>query len=243
VVLAGATQAAAQDTDLELVLLADASGSITDAEIRFQREGYAEAMTDPSVLAAIAGTAYGSIAVTYVEWAANQVTVAEWTRIADREDAELFAARVLAPPRRAIGRNAIGAALLEGLHLMETNDIDGWRRVIDFSGDSVNNYSGPSIAAARQEVLAAGVTINGLPILRPGDPGRAMGGLEALFAERIVGGPHAFVVTAESRASFAEAIKRKLILEISGRAPPRNMAASDAPPAGRAAQSSSDFTR
>ncbi|MEE4118718.1 MAG: DUF1194 domain-containing protein [Paracoccaceae bacterium] len=216
--------ALAQDTDLELVLLADASGSIDSREYDLQREGYATAIVDPEVLEAIANTAYGSIAVTYVEWAANQVVVAEWTRIADREDAELFAARVLAPPRRAIGRNAIGSALLEGLELMEENDIEGWRRVIDFSGDSVNSYSGPPIAAARERVLAAGVTINGLPILRPGDPGRAMGGLEALFAERIVGGPSSFVVTAESRASFAEAIKRKLILEISGEVPQRNVA-------------------
>jgi hypothetical protein len=224
VVLALPGLAPAQDTDLELVLLADASGSIDSREYDLQREGYATAIVDPDVLAAIANTAYGSIAVTYVEWAANQVVVAEWTRIADLEDAELFAARVLAPPRRAIGRNAIGSALLEGLALMEENDIDGWRRVIDFSGDSVNSYSGPPIAAARERVLAAGVTINGLPILRPGDPGRAMGGLEALFAERIAGGPNSFVVTAESRASFAEAIKRKLILEISGDVPPRHVA-------------------
>jgi len=223
-VLAAPLAAAAQDTDLELVLLADASGSIDSREYRLQREGYATAIVDPEVLEAISNTAYGSIAVIYVEWATNQVVVAEWTRIADRQDAELFAARVLAPPREAVGRNAIGAALLKGLALMEENEIVGWRRVIDFSGDSVNNYSGPSIVAAREEVLAAGVTINGLPILRPGDPGRAMGGLEALFAERIVGGPNAFVVTAETRASFADAIKRKLILEISGKTPDANPA-------------------
>ena len=216
--------AAAQDTDLELVLLADASGSIDSREYQLQREGYATAIVDPEVLEAIANTAYGSIAVTYVEWAANQVVVADWTRIATEEHARAFAAAILAPPRRAIGRNAIGSALLKGLELMEENDIDGWRRVIDFSGDSVRNYSGPSIAAARDEVLAAGVTINGLPILRPGDPGRAQGGLEALFAEHIVGGQHAFVVTAEDRASFAEAIKRKLILEISGVEPPEHLA-------------------
>jgi hypothetical protein len=214
-----AVPAAAQDTDLELVLLADASGSIDEREYLLQREGYATAITDPEVLEAIANTAYGSIAVTYVEWAANQVVVAEWTRIANAEQAELFAARVLAPPRRAIGRNAIGSALLKGLELMEENDIEGWRRVIDFSGDSVNTYSGPPIAEARERVLAAGVTINALPILRPGDPGRAHGGLEARYAERIIGGPNAFVVTADTRASFAEAIKRKLILEISGQVP------------------------
>ncbi len=211
--------AQAQDTDLELVLLADASGSIDSREYLLQREGYATAIMDPEVLAAIANTAYGSIAVTYVEWAANQVVVADWTRIANAEQAELFAARILEPPRRAIGRNAIGSALLKGLELMETNDIDGWRRVIDFSGDSIRNYSGRPIEDARQQVLGAGVTINALPILRPGDPGRAQGGLEALYADHIIGGQHAFVVTADTRASFAEAIKRKLILEISGSTP------------------------
>lgn len=219
-----ATSAQAQDTDLELVLLADASGSIDETEIAFQRQGYATAITDPRVLAAIANTAYGSITVTYVEWAANQAVVVDWTRISTPAQAEDFAARLLAPPRQAVGRNAIGAALLEGLRLMDINDIDGWRRVIDFSGDSVNNYSGPSIASARAKVLAAGVTINALPILRPDDPGRAHGGLEAAYENQIIGGLGAFVVTAKDRAAFAEAVRRKLILEISGQMPSRELA-------------------
>ena len=214
--LALAAPVHAQDTDLELVLLADASGSIDAREIALQREGYASAMTDPSVLQAIADTAYGEIAVTYVEWAANQAVVVDWMRIGGAEDAERFAAALRAGSRQAYGRNAIGAALLEGLRMMDENEIDGWRRVIDFSGDSVNNYGGPSIEVARAEVLAAGVTINGLPILRPGDPGRAQGGLEALYEERIIGGMGAFVVTAETRDSFAAAVRRKLVLEISG---------------------------
>lgn len=217
--LAWAGAAMAQDTDLELVLLADASGSIDQREIEFQRRGYAEAITDPAVLAAIANTAHGSIAVTYVEWAANQAVVADWTLIDGPESAAAFAAELTDKPRQAYGRNAIGAALIEALRLMDENDFDGWRRVIDFSGDSANSYSGPSIAEARERVLAAGVTINALPILRPGDPGRAHGGLEARYEELIIGGPGAFVVTAESRASFAEAVKRKLILEISGTMP------------------------
>ena len=216
--------AAAQDTDLELVLLADASGSIDAREIAFQRQGYAQAITDPAVLAAISNTAYGTIAVTYVEWAANQVVVADWQLIDGRAAAEAFAAELLSKPRQAYGRNAIGAALLEGLRLMDTNAHDGWRRVIDFSGDSANNWSGPPIAEARDTVLAAGVTINALPILRPDDPGRAHGGLEALYEAQIIGGPGAFVVTAEDRNSFAEAVKRKLILEISAVPGPRVLA-------------------
>jgi len=216
--------AASQDTDLELVLLADASGSIDSREIAFQRQGYAQAITDPEVLAAIRGTAYGSIAVTYVEWAANTATVADWTLIDDPEAAAEFARTLTETPRRAFGRNAIGSALLAALDQIETNAFDGWRRVIDFSGDSVNSYGGPTIAAARETVLAAGVTINALPILRPDDPGRAHGGLEAAYESRIIGGPGAFVVTAETRDSFAEAVKRKLILEISGQMPARDLA-------------------
>jgi len=217
--LLSASVAQAQDTDLELVLLADASGSIDSREIAFQRQGYAQAITDPDVLAAIGGTAYGSIAVTYVEWAANTAVVADWMLIDGPETAQAFADELTGKPRQAYGRNAIGAALLDALRLMDTNAHEGWRRVIDFSGDSANNWSGPSIEEARDTVLAAGVTINALPILRPDDPGRAQGGLEALYEERIIGGPGAFVVTAESRDSFAEAVKRKLILEISGTVP------------------------
>ena len=54
----------AVEVDLELVLLADASGSIDQAEIKFQRQGYASAITHPQVLAIIAKGALGRIAVT-----------------------------------------------------------------------------------------------------------------------------------------------------------------------------------
>lgn len=214
-----ATTASATEVDLELVLLADASGSIDQSEIDFQRQGYAEAITHPDVVYAIQSTLTGSIAVTYVEWAANQAVVVDWMVIDGPETATEFAARLVPPPRLATGRNAIGAALLEGKRLIEDNDIVGLRRVIDFSGDSVNNWSGPSIREARAEVLASNITINALPILRPDDPGRAHGGLESAYAEQIIGGPGAFVVTAENRTSFAAAVRRKLVLEIAGLQP------------------------
>ncbi|MDT8855309.1 DUF1194 domain-containing protein [Paracoccaceae bacterium Fryx2] len=209
----------AQEVDLELVLLADASGSIDQSEIDLQRQGYAAAITHPDVVYAIQSTLTGTIAVTYVEWAANQVTVVDWTIIDGPETAAAFAAQLVPPPRLAYGRNAIGAALLEGRRLIDANEITGLRRVIDFSGDSINNWSGPGIAEARAEVLAANITINGLPILRPGDPGRSGSNLEAEYAERIIGGPGAFVVTADGRDSFARAVRRKLILEIAGLMP------------------------
>ena len=216
----------AQDTDLELVLMADASGSIDQNELLLQRRGYAQAITDPDVIAAIRNTAYGSIAVTYVEWAANQAVVVGWTRIDGPEAAALFAAQLDTPVRRALGRNAIGSALLRGKQLIEENDIDGWRRVIDFSGDSVNNWSGPPIAQARDEVLAAGITINGLPLMLTDDMGRAAT-LEENYRAQIIGGPNAFTLPAANRADFAEAVRRKLILEISGLTPDSAVAMAD----------------
>ncbi|MEM7635080.1 MAG: DUF1194 domain-containing protein, partial [Pseudomonadota bacterium] len=185
-----------REAGLELVLLADASGSIDAEELAFQRQGYASAMTDPRVVAAIESSIYGSIAVTYVEWASNTAVVADWTIIDSLETAQAFAKALTGPPRQAYGGNAIGGALLDAKKLIEANDIRAPRAVIDFSGDSIRNFSGPPIAAARAEVLAAGITINALPILRPEDGRRAGANLEQEYADRIIGGPGAFMVTA-----------------------------------------------
>lgn len=222
-----ATPAAAQgpleEIDLELVLLADASGSIDDAEIALQRRGYAEAMADPEVLWAIRnGGASGRIAVAYVEWAsaASQDVVVDWMVIEDEASAAAFGERLLAPPRMTFGSNAIGSALLKGLELIDTNDYEGWRKVIDLSADSSWNPQGPPIETARDAVLGAEVVINGLAVLCRECSGRPRGGdLEAEFAERLIGGPGSFVVTADGAQSFAQAVRRKLILEIADARP------------------------
>lgn len=214
-----ATAQERREAGLELVLLADASGSIDGEELAFQRLGYASAMTDPRVVQAIESSIYGTIAVTYVEWASNTAVVVDWMIIDGADTAQAFARALTGPPRQAYGSNAIGGALLDAKKLIEANDIRAPRAVIDFSGDSIRNFSGPPIGVARAEVLAAGITINALPILRPEDGRRAGANLEQEYADRIIGGPGAFMVTAEGRASFAEAVRRKLILEISGLTP------------------------
>lgn len=230
--LAGPTGAVGQEAvDLELVLLADASGSIDAAEIALQRRGYAEAMADPQVLWAIErGGRLGRIAVTYVEWAsaASQDVVVPWMVVEDAASAAEFGARLLAGERRAFGSNAIGSALLKGLELIEEDAYRGARQVIDLSGDSSWNPQGPPIAAAREAVAARGVTINGLAILcrEARCSGRPRGGdLEAEYERDLIGGPGAFVVTAEDLGAFMFAVRRKLILEIAGAASPGARAA------------------
>jgi hypothetical protein len=214
--------AAAERVDLELVLLADASGSIDDAEIHFQRQGYAAAITHPEVLAAIAQGYDQRIAVTYVEWGAadSQEVIVPWTIIDGRDSAAAFAKVLLAEPRRAFGRNAIGNAIAVGQALIEANDLAGTRKVIDVSADSANNWGGISIAEARQSALAADIVINGLAILCRRCSGRPNAyDLEAAFAETIIGGPASFVIRADGDERFAEAVRKKLILEIAGAQP------------------------
>ncbi|MEM6438514.1 MAG: DUF1194 domain-containing protein [Pseudomonadota bacterium] len=220
--LLAAPAGAQEAVDLELVLLADATGSIDQAEIEFQREGYAVAITDPSVVHAMTSGPLGRVAVVYVEWAdaASQQVVADWTVIDGPEAAARFAGALLGPPRQAYGRNAIGAALLFGKALIEGNAYDGTRKVLDLSADSANNWNGPSIEEARAEVLADGISINGLAVLCRSCSGRPISyDLEQAFADRIIGGPVSFVVTADDAASFANAVRRKLLLEVSGVTP------------------------
>jgi hypothetical protein len=218
----GSAAEAAERVDLELVLLADASGSIDDGEIQFQRQGYAAAITHPEVLGAIAQGYDQRIALTYVEWGAvnSQAVVVPWTVIDGEKSAAAFADALLAAPRRAFGRNAIGSAIAVGQALIETNDFAGARKVIDVSADSANNWGGIPIPEARQTALAADIVINGLAILCRRCSGRPNTyDLEAAFAERIIGGPASFVIRTDDDARFAEAVRKKLVLEIAGTSP------------------------
>jgi len=211
--------AAQESVDVEIVFLTDASRSIDDVEIRLQRQGYAAAVTHPEVLNAIGNGYLRRIAVTYVEWGDvdSQEVVVPWTIIDGKETAGTFAANLLRAPRLGFGPNAIGNALDAAQALIEGNAIDGTRKVIDFSGDSSYSFGGIPVAVARARALAAGIVINGLAILCRDCSGRpADYDLEEAYATRIIGGPGSFVITADGNDRFAEAVRRKLLLEIAG---------------------------
>ncbi|KAA0681385.1 DUF1194 domain-containing protein [Roseomonas genomospecies 6] len=221
----GADEAAKADTpvDLELVLAVDVSGSVDAEEGRLQREGYVAALTDPKVQAAIRGGPYGRIAVTYVEWAGDgfqRVTV-PWTLLSDRNSVESFASSIAESPYLTAQWTSISAAIDFSARLFNDNGFEGVRRVIDVSGDGVNNRGRP-VQWARDEAVAAGITINGLPILndRPNPwGGAAPTNLDGYYQDHVIGGPGAFLVPAVSFEAFADAILSKLLLEISGLPP------------------------
>lgn len=208
---------AAGPTDLNLVLAVDVSRSIDDDEAQLQREGYVTALTDPAVLAAIEGGMLGAIGLVYVEWAGfeHRRTVVPWSRIDGVEAAQMFASQVAEAPRLALPWTSVSGAILHALDELQAAPFEATRSVIDISGDGDNN-SGPPVAFARDEALAQGVVINGLPIVndRPTFGRRPPMPIDRYYTQQVIGGPGAFIEIADDFRSFREAVRRKLVREI-----------------------------
>ena len=225
--IGGPAQAAPMPVDLELILAVDVSGSVDAIEARLQREGYIAAMTSDKVIKAIQSGPYRRIALSYVEWAGEQYqqTIMPWTLIENLQDAQNFMSKVADSPYVAIRWTSISAAIDYAMGLFSRSPFEGKRRVVDISGDGKNNNGG-NVVTARDRAVAAGVTINGLPILnsRAGGYGSGFGGrgfpsdpdLDSYYQNVVIGGPGAFMVPAESFDTFATAIQSKLIREIAG---------------------------
>ncbi len=211
--------------DLELLLAVDISGSIDPDEARLQRDGYAKALMHPAVVKAIRGGIHGKIALAYFEWADSytQGDVLDWTLISDQAGAEAVARRLMDHPIRTARRTSIAGAILYAIPRFGSGPYKGVRQVLDISGDGPNNDGGP-VDLARDKALAAGIVINGLPIMNGkqntwGFP--MLEDLDRYYEGCVIGGPGAFVVVAEGFDTFGEAVRRKLILEIAQRPSPK----------------------
>ena len=211
-----AAPAAAQtQTDLQLVLAVDASGSVSQQRFELQKQGYVAAFRHPRVLQAILSGLNQSIAVTMFQWTgpALQVITAKWTLINDVGSIRAFADAIEQAPRQLFGGGtSISGAIDTGVALINDSRFRAVRRIIDISGDGPNNRGRP-VTRARDEAVAARIGINGLPILAL-DPT-----LDQYYEENVIGGPGAFVVAAKDYETFAEAILKKLITEIAGTTP------------------------
>lgn len=217
------------DVDIELVLAVDVSRSMDYDEQTLQRDGYVKAFRHPDVIRAITEGPRGRIAVTLFEWAGTDFhsIVAPWTIIANRADSEAFADRIAETPFTRETGTSISSGLMFGLGQFAVSGARGDRRTIDVSGDGANNMGMP-VAPTRDFVVKRGVTINGLPItLKPNDYSRfSIANLDAYYADCVIGGPGAFMITIDRTDRFEIATRRKLVLEISG-LPPRAMPAAE----------------
>ena len=197
------------------MLAVDASGSVDEREFALQMGGIAAGFRDPAVQEAIARGPLGRIAVTVAIWAeANRPKYAmPWRMIETAADAEAFAAVVERTPRTiASGGTGIGKAIWFSLTQIRDNEFQATRRVIDLSGDGRETAPREWSVLTQQATQAArafDVTINGLAILND-EPA-----LEAYYRRHVITGFGAFTMTAADYEDVAEAMRRKLLREIS----------------------------
>ena len=206
-----ASPAWSRDVDLALILAIDVSGSVNAERWELQRRGYQAAFKSPEVLQSILSGPHKAIAVTMVEWSgvSHQRQVVEWTVISDELSAATFASLMAEAPRVYSDWTSISAALDYAVALFADAEVEAARRVIDISGDGVNN-NGRSIIEARDAAIAAGITVNGLPILSEYPT------LDSYYRENVIGGPGAFAVAVNDFQGFGAAILSKLVREIAG---------------------------
>jgi hypothetical protein len=221
---------AAEEVDLLLVLSSDVSRSVDARKFQLQREGYATALSNPRVIDAIKSGPHGKIAICFVEWsgATSLKLVIDWTVVGDAASARKIGDQMLELPRSFADRTSISAGLEFSMAQLQRSPFKGVRRTIDVAGDGTHN-SGRDLLTVRDEILAKGVTINGLVILSesplPWNPEHTNppGGLAEYYRKNVIGGPGAFVMVAENHNSFGQAIVKKMIAEIAWAPPPRGV--------------------
>lgn len=225
---APADAAISEPVDVALVLAVDVSGSVNNERYKLQRNGYAAAFADPEVVAAITSGPHHAIAVTFVEWSGvdQQRQSIGWTLIDGRDAAASFGAAVSEVPRAFAEMTALGDAIDYSAHLLRDGGFGGARLIIDVSGDGRTN-AGRIAASARDDAVAAGITINGLPILAV-EPD-----LDRYYQDNVVGGTDAFMVVAHDFGSFADSIRNKVVREVAGARWRRHAAAEGGSPGTR----------
>ena len=225
-----------QPAAVALVVSVDISQSVDDERFKLQMEGIAAALEDPGVVAAMTGNPGGTF-FTMVTWADRASSALDWHRIATRADASAVAAQVRKTQRRTGEFTCLGEMFrtVAG-RIIPALPAAAERIVVDVSGDGIDNCTDPeSLRAEQAELLGTGVTINGLPILVPGEndvvgagayraPGYGLRatplpqervGLEQWYRDHVVGGPGAFLLTASGYGDFARALRRKFVIEVS----------------------------
>ena len=195
---------------IELVLALDSSASVDSHEFQLQNEGIALAFRDVDVLQTINNLKPFGAAIAVIQCGGPNETrvVLPFTHIENARDAKAFAFRI-SLIRRWMWASAtsIATGINDAHALIESNEFEGQRKVIDVSGDGSDN-SNVDLNAARGNALAAGITVNGLSIEAEDQ------GLQKYYLEHVISGADSFVEPAQGFEDFAHAIKEKLLREL-----------------------------
>ena len=207
----GGLSAQPYDVDLQLVLALDSSGSVNFREFELQAHGLARALRDPEVVEAVERWTPNGIAVSVVHWSGRrqQLVAVDWMAAGDRASLQSLAAGIEGMGRSLLGETAIGDMLRFAIDHFQRSPFRGTRRVVDVSGDGRSN-AGVAPRPLRDAAVAAGITVNGLAILNDDLT------VDLYYADHVIGGPDAFVMTARDYHDFARAMRLKLLRELRG---------------------------
>jgi hypothetical protein len=194
---------------LALALALDVSSSVDKNEYDLQRLGLAAALDAPEIRHAILNGAQGDVALAVYEWSGfyQHKLHLDWFLL--KSDADITKAAL------AIGSmtrshddfpTSIGPALGYGAILLERAPPCD-RKVIDISGDGINNFGyGPQ--AAYRNFMFENVTVNGLVVLSSAT------GVAEYYTKNVLHGQNAFLIIAKGFDEYREAMARKLYREI-----------------------------
>ena len=210
--------ARATECHAALVLALDISDSVDSHEADLQRKGLAAALQDDAVRAAISPRPGLGAALMAFEWndPSHQRVIAPWSLLSSDAAIDAFAATLAVdPPKRIRGQTGIGAALRFAARSFAAAPRCE-RRLIDMSGDGPGNSGVPP----RQVLLEsefADLTVNGLVIRNPALDSAQPPARDPLpyYQKNVKRGPGAFVIVIDSYDDYADAIRRKLLRELS----------------------------
>lgn len=230
-------------SDTALVVSVDVSQSVDHDRYRLQMEGIAQALEDPGVIDAILSGPGGGILFSLVTWADSAELALSWRRIASKDDALRVAEAVRKVPQRS-GEFTCVARMMTYIAEFVAPEVrtTASRLVVDVSGDGIDNCSDrESSDAERDRLIATDATINGLPIIVPGEnevvgsgayrapgfglrelrrgPDTDTTTLDSWYRDHIIGGAGAFLLPANGFTDFGRAFRQKFVTEISGLVP------------------------
>ncbi len=195
---------------LALVLAIDVSTSVDQRDYSLQRDGLAAALRAPEVISAFL-SASSPVALAAYEWSGphNQRIILDWTLVASAGDMRSAADRIETFVRHQTGYpTSLGNALSFGGDMLDAAPACG-RQTLDLSGDGRNNHGHPP-EVAYQDSLFDSITVNALAV----GGGEPLDSLVRYFTESVIRGNGAFVEVARDHQDFQNAMRRKLVREV-----------------------------
>lgn len=211
-----APSATAQNCRHALILALDVSGSVDVLEYAEQTQGLARALRSPDVVDVILSDPSAPISIAVYEWSStnHQTVIAPWTSITSSSVLMDLTDKIerITPSRQGL-KTAVGSALMfsEALFAEQSHC---WKRTVDVSADGINN-AGPMPYQVTQTRGYDDIIVNALIVTSLNNEDEKNERIRQYYEDEVIHGPGSFSMVAEGYADYEEAMRRKLIRELS----------------------------